>query len=84
SLPINMLIRNEIAVHGVFAYTQAEFRTAVAWLADGRIGLRDGVVDTDLAEGPVWYQRLVDGDATAKVLLRPNALLGDRAAGHSG
>jgi threonine dehydrogenase-like Zn-dependent dehydrogenase len=82
SLPINMLIRNEMAVHGVFAYTPAEFRTAVTWLADGRIGLRDGVVDTDLAEGPLWYQRLVDGDPTAKVLLRPNALLGDGAVRH--
>lgn len=72
SLPINTLIRNEVAAHGVFAYTPAAFRTALTWLADGRLGLRDGVVETELANGPDWYQRLVDGDPAAKVLLRPN------------
>ncbi len=73
SLPINTLIRNEVAAHGVFAYTPAAFRTALRWLADGRVGLRDGVVDATLENGPDWYQRLVDGDPAAKVLLRPSA-----------
>lgn len=71
SLPLNALIRGEIAAHGVFAYTPAAFRTALAWLAEGRLGLRDGVVEADLEHGPEWYQRLVDGDPAAKVLLRP-------------
>lgn len=71
SLPVNTLIRGEIAVQGVFAYTPSAFRTALAWLAEGRLGLRDGVVETDLENGPEWYQRLVDGDPAAKVLLRP-------------
>lgn len=71
SLPVNTLIRSEIAAQGVFAYTPAAFRTALAWLAEGRLGLREGVVETDLENGPEWYQRLVDGDPAAKVLLRP-------------
>jgi threonine dehydrogenase-like Zn-dependent dehydrogenase len=77
TLPINNLIRSEIAVQGVFAYTPQEFRTALAWLTHGRLGLADGVVSTDLADGPSWYQRLVDGDPTAKVLLQPNPLITD-------
>jgi 2-desacetyl-2-hydroxyethyl bacteriochlorophyllide A dehydrogenase len=76
SLPMNTLIRNEIALIGVFAYTPAAFRTALAWLAGGRLRLSAGVVDTDLEAGPEWYQRLVDGDPAAKVLLRPNGSSG--------
>lgn len=79
ALPINNLIRSEIACHGVFAYTPQEFRTALAWLAEGRLGLAEGVVTTDLANGPSWYQRLVDGDPTAKVLLQPNPFTGSPA-----
>ncbi len=71
SLPLNTLIRSEIVAQGVFAYTPTAFRTALAWLAEGRLGLRDGVVETDLENGPEWYRRLVDGDPAAKVLLRP-------------
>ncbi|MDH6194723.1 2-desacetyl-2-hydroxyethyl bacteriochlorophyllide A dehydrogenase [Mycobacterium frederiksbergense] len=71
SLPVNTVIRNEIALCGVFAYTPSAFRTALSWLADGRLGLRTGVVEADLADGPDWYQRLVAGDPAAKVLLRP-------------
>ncbi len=78
SLPVNDLIRSEIALHGVFAYDPSAFRTAVAWLADGRLGLRDGVVEADLESGPGWYERLVDGDPAAKVLLRPAGSGGPR------
>lgn len=71
SLPLNTLIRSEIAVQGVFAYTPAAFRTALAWLAAGRLFLREGVVEADLEQGAEWFQRLVDGDPSSKVLLRP-------------
>jgi 2-desacetyl-2-hydroxyethyl bacteriochlorophyllide A dehydrogenase len=74
SLAINHLIRSEIALFGVFAYPRAAFRTALAWLAEGRLGLVDGVVEADLADGPGWYQRLVDGDPSSKVLLVPGQL----------
>ncbi len=81
SLPVNTLIRGEIALHGVFAYNPSAFRTALAWLADGRLGLRDGVVEADLERGPGWYQRLVDGDPATKVLLRPVGSEGDHRSG---
>jgi 2-desacetyl-2-hydroxyethyl bacteriochlorophyllide A dehydrogenase len=71
SLPLNTAIRNETTLQGVFAYTPTAFRTALAWLAEGRLALRAGVVEADLEDGPTWYQRLVDGDPAAKVLLRP-------------
>jgi threonine dehydrogenase-like Zn-dependent dehydrogenase len=71
TLPLNTVVRNETTLQGVFAYPPAAFRTALRWLADGRLGLRDGVVDAALEDGPGWYQRLVDGDPAAKVMLRP-------------
>lgn len=71
SLPLNTAIRSEIRLSGVFGYTPAAFRTALAWLAEGRIGLTEGVVVAPLADGPKWYARLVAGDPAAKVLLAP-------------
>ena len=71
SLPLNTLVRSEVSMRGVFAYPVASFRTALRWLAEHRIGLRDGVVVAPLSEGDSWYQRLIDGDAAAKVLLDP-------------
>ncbi|MGZ4574309.1 MAG: zinc-binding dehydrogenase [Mycobacteriaceae bacterium] len=72
-LPLNTAVRNEVSITGVFAYTPADFRTALRWLAEHRIGLAGGVVESNLADGPQWYRRLIDGDPTAKVLLRPAA-----------
>jgi len=71
TLPVNTVIRSEVSLHGVFAYSDADFRTALDWLADGRIGLREGVVVAPLTEGAGWYARLLDGDGAAKVLLDP-------------
>ena len=70
-LPVNAVIRSELSIRGVFAYPASSFRTALRWLAESRIGLRDGIVVAPLSDGPTWYQRLVDGDAAAKVLLSP-------------
>lgn len=71
SLPINSVIRSEVSLWGAFAYSPANFRTALDWLASKRIGLREGVVEAPLSDGPEWYARLVAGDGTAKVLLQP-------------
>jgi threonine dehydrogenase-like Zn-dependent dehydrogenase len=70
-LPVNTIVRSELSVRGVFAYPVSSFRTALHWLAEGRLGLQAGVVEAPLADGPGWYQRLVDGDAAVKVLLTP-------------
>lgn len=72
-LPLNTVVRSELSIRGVFAYPVPSFRTALRWLAERRIGLRDGVVVTPLADGAPWYQRLIDGDAAVKVLLAPEA-----------
>src|SRR5262249_12578332 len=71
SLSVNSIIRSEVRLKGVFAYSTAHFRTALAWLEAGRIGLREGVVVAPLSAGPKWYAQLVGGDGAAKVLLRP-------------
>jgi len=71
SLPLNTLIRAEVHLGGIFAYSAEDFRTALDWLATGRIGLRDGVVLAPLTQGPDWYSRLITGDGAAKVLLQP-------------
>jgi 2-desacetyl-2-hydroxyethyl bacteriochlorophyllide A dehydrogenase len=73
TLSINTIVRSETVLRGAFAYSAADFRTALAWLGEGRIGLRDGIVEADLADGQDWYTRLVAGDSAAKVLLRPGA-----------
>lgn len=73
SLPVNLIVRSEISLTGVFAYTPANFRTALDWLARRRVGLADGVIIAPLADGPDWYARLVAGDGAAKVLLTPGA-----------
>jgi threonine dehydrogenase-like Zn-dependent dehydrogenase len=70
-LPVNTVVRSELSIRGVFAYPVSSFRTALGLLAERRIGLRDGVVVAPLADGAGWYQRLIDGDAAAKVLLSP-------------
>lgn len=73
ALPINAIIRSEVALVGVFAYSPANFRTALDWLAAERIGLADGVVVAPMSEGPAWYARLVAGHGAAKVLLQPES-----------
>jgi threonine dehydrogenase-like Zn-dependent dehydrogenase len=81
SFPVNTVIRSEVTMKGIFAYSDANFRTALNWLADGRIGLRDGIVVAPLSSGPEWYARLVQGDGAAKVLLQPAAAQAEVAVG---
>ncbi|MGW1802511.1 zinc-dependent alcohol dehydrogenase [Streptomyces sp. NPDC001984] len=71
SFPVNSIIRSQVTLSGVFAYSTANFRTALRWLEAGRIGLQEGVVVAPLSDGPQWYARLVGGDGAAKVLLQP-------------
>ncbi len=74
SLPLNLAVRNELTIAGAFAYSPAHFRQGLQWLAEGRVGLRDGVVIDALQNGQSWFERLVSGDPAAKVLLRPGKL----------
>ncbi len=72
SLPVADIIRREIVVRGSFGYTPANFATALAWLAEGRVRLHPWIVEAPLDEGGAWFERLVAGEGTvAKVLLQP-------------
>jgi threonine dehydrogenase-like Zn-dependent dehydrogenase len=71
-LPVNAIIRSEVQLTGSFAYSEMNFRTALDWLADGRIGLREGVVEAPLEEGAAWFDKLIRAPGNvSKVLLTP-------------
>jgi len=71
-LPVNLAIRNEIAVTGSFAYGSLHFETALRLLAEGAFSLGDGILEAPLEEGAAWFDRLL-GPAgnVSKVLLVP-------------
>ena len=57
---------------GAFAYSTANFRTALRWIEEGRIGLADGVVEAPLGEGGRWFETLLkQPGSVSKVLLVP-------------
>ena len=70
-LPANYLIRQEIAVTGSFAYTEADFAQAVDLLARGVVQpSADWLEERSLSEGPAAFAELVDGTArAAKIVL---------------
>lgn len=72
-LPLNHVVRSELHLLGVFAYSPLHVRTALTWLAQGRVSIADHLVAAPLTDGQRWYERLVAGDPAVKVLLRPGA-----------
>jgi threonine dehydrogenase-like Zn-dependent dehydrogenase len=70
-LPVNYLIRQEIAVTGSFAYTDADFTRAVDFLARGVVKPSpDWLEERPLGDGPSAFAELVDGKArAAKIVL---------------
>jgi 2-desacetyl-2-hydroxyethyl bacteriochlorophyllide A dehydrogenase len=71
SLPMNAIVRSEICLAGAFAYTPEDFNMALDWLQAGRLAIDFDIVKAPLSEGQLWYERLVDGDPTVKVMLEP-------------
>ena len=72
TMPAADIIRREIVVRGAFAYSPANFATALALLAADAIRLDPWIVEAPLAEGGHWFDRLIDAPGNvAKVLLRP-------------
>ncbi|MGZ4505613.1 MAG: zinc-binding dehydrogenase [Blastococcus sp.] len=61
ALPFRDVIRREITLRGSMAETSADFRTAVAWLADGRAGLPDLGAPLSLDEGPRVFGEVASG-----------------------
>jgi threonine dehydrogenase-like Zn-dependent dehydrogenase len=70
-LPANYLIRQEIAVTGSFAYTDADFAQAVDLLARSVVQpSADWLEERPLSEGPAAFAELVDGTVqAAKIVL---------------
>ncbi len=72
AMPAADIIRREIVVRGAFAYSPANFATALALLAADAIRLDPWIVEAPLAEGGHWFDRLIDAPGNvSKVLLRP-------------
>lgn len=70
-LPVNYLVRQEVAVVGSFAYTDAEFVQAVDLLVRGEVQpSADWLQERPLHDGPAAFAELVDGTARAtKIVL---------------
>jgi threonine dehydrogenase-like Zn-dependent dehydrogenase len=70
-LPANYLVRQEIALTGSFAYTEADFAQAVDLLARGVVQpSADWLEERPLSAGPAAFAELVDGLArAAKIVL---------------
>lgn len=83
-LPLNTAVRSELVIRGAFAYSPVHFRQALNWLAQGIVGLREGVVIAPLDEGQKWFEELVSGHPASKVLLQPapNVPLDPRRINH--
>lgn len=70
-LPANYLVRQEIALTGSFAYTEADFAQAVDLLTHGVVQpSADWLEERPLGDGPAAFAELVDGRArAAKIVL---------------
>lgn len=72
ALPVSDVIRREIVLHGSFAYAPANFADALERLARNEIRLDPWIVEAPLADGGLWFDRLIDEPGgVAKVLLIP-------------
>ena len=72
AMPVANMIRKEIAAKGSFAYTPANFARALDLLGQGAIRLDPWIVEAPLADGGLWFERLLGAPgAVAKVLLAP-------------
>jgi threonine dehydrogenase-like Zn-dependent dehydrogenase len=71
-MPAGEIIRREIVARGTFAYTPANFATAVDLLASGAVRLDPWIVEAPLEDGGRWFERLLEEPGNvAKVLLIP-------------
>ncbi len=72
TLLFHQVIRNQVAIQGSFAYSEADFRDALGWLAQGRAGIGELPPVLPLEHGPELFAELASGPATqVKVFLAP-------------
>ena len=68
------LIRSEITVRGSYAYSAADYDTALEHLLDGRAGLGEPEPVGRLEDGPAAFAELAAGaSARVKIFLAPDA-----------
>ena len=61
SLPWHRVIRGNHSIRGVFGYSDADFRQALEWLAEGRAGIGDLEAVLPLERGPAAFATLAEG-----------------------
>jgi len=72
AMPAADIIRREINVRGSFAYSPANFAQALTLLDQKKIRLDPWIEDAPLADGDLWFNRLMDAPGNvSKVLLVP-------------
>ncbi len=72
ALPVHLVVRKEINLHGTYAYTPNDFEDALHWLAVGRIKIDPWLLKVPLAAGRDAFERLLSGPGpVAKILLYP-------------
>jgi threonine dehydrogenase-like Zn-dependent dehydrogenase len=66
----NLVIRNEIALKGSFAYAPVDFMDGLTWLAGGSLRIDPWLIKVPLAEGRDCFERLLSKPGpVAKILL---------------
>ncbi len=72
ALPVNDLVRREVACFGSFGYTPLDFRNALDALAQGRLRLEDAWTRVEpLSRGAACFEELLQGAPVAKIWLSP-------------
>jgi threonine dehydrogenase-like Zn-dependent dehydrogenase len=73
NMPAANMIRSEITAKGSFAYSPANFATALDLLAQDKIRLAPWIIEAPLQDGGKWFDRLIDAPGNvSKVLLVPD------------
>ena len=66
------VIRREVRVTGVYAYSRREFQQAIEWIAGRRVAFEGWVSEADLQDGQRVFEELAQPDPQRiKVVLRP-------------
>jgi len=69
-MPVAELIRKEQTVQASSCYTPPNMRAAIELLDRGGVSIGDWLIDVPLADGSIWFDRLVgDPGPVAKDLL---------------
>jgi 2-desacetyl-2-hydroxyethyl bacteriochlorophyllide A dehydrogenase len=71
-LPVNLVVRNELMLHGSFGYAPKDFEHALKWMGEGRVDLSAWTRHADLSEGRACFEKLLgDPGGTIKIMLDP-------------